>query len=129
MASLYGALEVFENVTMEALRTKSLALGALCQRLIDQNKALQDLELASPANPQDRGSQIAYRHPEAYAICQALIERDIVADFRAPDLLRVGFAPLYLKYADVSRLVEALAEIMHSKSYRLERFRKRSRVT
>lgn len=129
MAALDGALDLFSNVDIEAVRDKSIALGRLCQSLISQEPVLAELSLAAPERPEERGSQIAYRHPHAYAICQALIARNIIADFRAPNLLRIGFAPLYIRFKDVFALVKALAEILQSESYTEERFNERARVT
>lgn len=60
---------------------------------------------------------MAYQHPQAYALCQALIKRGVIADFRAPNILRLGFTPLYLRYADMGDAVAILADIMNSQEY------------
>lgn len=87
------------------------------------------MALASPPDPARRGSQLSFRHPEAYALCQAMIERGIICDFRAPDILRLGFAPAYLRFADMVRTVEELAGILASRSWDDPRFRERAAVT
>ena len=75
------------------------------------------------------GSQICYGHPDGYAIVQALIAGGVIPDFRAPDVLRFGFAPLYVRYQDVFDAVEALREVMASRAYEHPRFQARSLVT
>ena len=69
-------------------------------------------DIVCPRDATQRGSQVALRHPEAYAIMRALIDRGVIGDFRAPDVLRFGLTPLYLRYADVDRAVAVLAEVM-----------------
>ncbi|MDP6417786.1 MAG: aminotransferase class V-fold PLP-dependent enzyme, partial [Gammaproteobacteria bacterium] len=85
LSVLDAALDVFADVSMEMVRAKSIRLSELFINLIKQNRSLAELELRSPTNSDDRGSQLAYAHPSAYAICQALIAAGIVADFRSPD--------------------------------------------
>jgi kynureninase len=87
------------------------------------------LALATPRDPARRGSQVSFAHPHAYEIMQALIARGVIGDFRAPDILRCGFTPLYLRYEDVWRAVEVLAEVMEAGAWRDPRFAVRSRVT
>ncbi|MEE4380553.1 MAG: kynureninase, partial [Pseudomonadales bacterium] len=76
-----------------------------------------------------RGAQLAFAHPEAYALVQALIEQDVVGDFREPDLLRFGFAPLYLRHVDVHDAVRRLERVVAEGLHRSERHRVRRRVT
>ena len=76
-----------------------------------------------------RGSQVARAHDEAYAICQAWIAEGVIADFRAPNILRIGFAPLYLSFADVEKAVTRLAIIMNEKRYENATFQQRQSVT
>lgn len=128
-----GALEVgiaqFEGVDLPALRAKSLALSALCIELVESRLAGHGFSLASPREPQRRGSQVSWRHASAWPICQALIERRVVGDFRAPDLLRFGFTPLYLGYTEVWDAVEQLVRIMETGLWREDRFQARAAVT
>ena len=87
------------------------------------------LQLASPANVQDRGSHVSFSHPEGYSIMQVLIERGVIGDFRAPDLLRFGFAPLYLRYQDVWDAAYTLADVVHSGCWADPRYSVRAAVT
>jgi kynureninase len=129
MSVLDASLSVFENVDMQVLRTKSVALGELFIQLIADNDSLGELTLISPKKSSERGSQVALAHPEAYSICQALIERNVIADFRTPDVLRFGFAPLYLSHQDIWKAVHILADVMASKIYSDEKFSRVQKVT
>lgn len=129
MSVMDAALEVFEGVDMEELRAKSMGLSELFIQLCQSNKHLRELILVSPQNSHDRGSQLAFAHPSAFAICQALIERGVIADFRAPDILRIGLAPLYLRYRDIWDAVQILAEIMMTRSYLQDQYSRPQKVT
>jgi kynureninase len=129
MSILDAALDVFGDIVIGQVRDKSLGLSRLFMRLMDQYPELADLKCISPTNETERGSQLAYRHPDAFAICQALIAHGVVADFRAPDILRAGFSPLYLRYTDIWQSVETLAQIMREGLWRDERYQTRSKVT
>lgn len=110
VAALDAALDVWDIADIADVRARSIALS---QRFIAGVEArCPTLTLASPRDPAHRGSQVAFRHPEGYAIMQALIARGVIGDFRAPDVLRFGITPLYLGEADVDRAVEALAEVL-----------------
>ncbi|MBS9722037.1 kynureninase [Tianweitania sp. BSSL-BM11] len=127
LASLEAALDAWEGVDMGDLRAASIALS---EGFIEQVEArCSDLTLASPRDPNGRGSQVSFRHAEGYAIMQALIARGVIGDFRAPDILRFGFTPLYLSQGDVSRAVNILAEIMADRLWDKAEYRKKARVT
>jgi len=127
MAALDAALDVWDEVDMADLRARALELG---DRLIDGvAAACPELVLATPRDPADRGSQVSFRHPEGYAIMQALIARGVVGDFRAPDILRFGITPLYIGEGEIDRAVEILSDIMARKSYDRPEFRTRNAVT
>jgi kynureninase len=129
MVGLQAALTAFEGVGMDRLRAKSLALT---QQVIDfADRRLRDfgVEVVTPREPELRGSQVSLRMPDAYQVCQALIERGVIGDFRAPDLLRLGFTPMYLSFTEVHRGLTALAEILADGSYRDPRFARRGAVT
>jgi kynureninase len=128
MASLEAALDVLLEADMAAIRAKSLALGDLFLELVDQRCAGCGFTNGS-ADRRERGSQVSLAHPHGYAIMQALIARGVIGDFRAPDLLRFGFAPLYNRYVDVWDAVEALREVMASRSWDHPRFTTRAAVT
>jgi kynureninase len=87
------------------------------------------LELVSPPRSADRGSQLSFRHPEAYAICQALIARGVIGDFRSPDVLRLGFAPAYLSFADIAAAARHVAEVLTSGEWQRAEFNQRAPVT
>jgi kynureninase len=128
-----AALEVGVDLMLEAdlaeLRRKSIALAELFRERVEQRCASHGLTLASPRDPAQRGSQICFAHAEGYAIMQALIARGVIGDFRAPDILRFGFAPLYLRYADVARAADILQEILAARSWDRPEFKHRAAVT
>jgi kynureninase len=107
---LDAALDVWEGVDMEDLRARSLELGDLFIDLVEAG--CPDLRLATPRDPMMRGSQVSFRHPQGYAIVQALIAQGVIGDFRAPDILRFGFTPLYIGLDDVRRAAEILRRVM-----------------
>ncbi|MBV9822421.1 MAG: kynureninase [Actinobacteria bacterium] len=129
MVALQAALTAFDGVGIDRLRAKSLALTQQVIDFADQRLARFGVEVVTPREPELRGSQVSLRMPEAYQVCQALIERGVIGDFRAPDLLRLGFTPLYLSFTEVHRGLQALAEILADGSYREPRFARRGAVT
>ena len=82
-----------------------------------------------PRDPAQRGSQVAFRHPEGYAVMQALIARGVIGDLRSPDILRFGFAPLYNGEADVDRAAAVLAEVLVARAWDRAEFRVKGAVT
>jgi kynureninase len=113
---------------MAALRAKSLALT----RLFAQQVAAgcPQLRLVSPSDDAMRGSQVCFAHPEmGYPVVQALIARGVIGDFRAPDVLRFGFTPLYLRYADAWEAAEHLRQVLHSGEWQRPEFNRRQAVT
>jgi kynureninase len=122
------AAEPFGGMT--ALRAKSQALTSLFIERVEARCAGQDLTLASPRDASVRGSQVSFAHATGgYAIMQALIERGVIGDFRAPDLVRFGFAPLYTRFVDAFDAAEHIAEVLASGAWRAERFALRAAVT
>ena len=91
--------------------------------------AAAGFEIACPLDADRRGSHVALRHAEGYAIVQALIAHGVIGDFRAPDILRFGFAPLYTRYVDIWDAIDRLAAIMHEDRWRDARFQTRAAVT
>lgn len=108
MSALDSALDVMLEAPMEAIRRKSMALGVKFVSLVGEECGGHGLKLASPVDPQLRGSQISYSHPRSHTIMDALIARGVIGDCREPDILRFGFAPLYNRYVDVWDAVVAL---------------------
>ncbi|MFB1037062.1 MAG: kynureninase, partial [Sinobacterium sp.] len=112
MSALDAALDVWQDVDMLQIRHKSEALAAVFIKLVNMNKCLHELILCSPDMAQKRGSQLAFSHHAAFSICQALIEKGVIADFRAPNILRCGFTPLYTSVEDVWKAVTTLVNIV-----------------
>jgi kynureninase len=129
LTALEAGLDLFADVELGALRRKSGALGDLFIALVAQELAGSGLTLASPALAAERGSQVSYRHPEGYPIMQALISRGVIGDFRAPDILRFGFAPLYVSFSDVWNAVAHLKAVMAGQEWQKPEFRRRAAVT
>ena len=128
LSALDSALEAFDGLTIESIRQKSVSLTVFSISLIEDSH-LPEMALASPRAPAQRGSQVSLRHAEGYAVIQALIARGVIGDFRAPDLCRFGFSPLYLRHVDVLTAVEHIGAVLESKEYLDERFNKRRAVT
>jgi kynureninase len=128
LASLDGALDLFERVTMDQIRAKSLALTDLFIALVE-DRLPGVFELVTPREHATRASQVALRHAEGYGVIQALSERGVIGDFRSPDICRFGFTPLYVRFVDVFDAVERLVEVMDSRMYRDARFAVRNPVT
>ncbi len=128
-SALEVGLDVFETVSMNDIRFKSMALTQLMIDQVRRRCPASGFVLASPEAASDRGSQVAFRHPDAYAIIQAMIDRGVIGDFRAPDIMRFGMAPLYIGYRDVWNAVEALVEVMESGIWRATKYQQRSAVT
>ena len=128
MTALSAALEVFEGVDMNAVRSKSLALTDLFMELM-QPLEQYGFSLVTPKNHAARGSQVSYTHAHGYAVMQALIDAKVIGDFRAPDIVRFGFTPLYTSFADVTEAVQRLETVMQSGRYLEPRFAQKSKVT
>jgi kynureninase len=125
LSALDGALDAFTGTDMSLVQRKARALGDL---ILARTKAL-NLEPISPINPEQRGGHVSMRHPQGYAIVQALIARNIVADFRAPDCMRFGVSPLFLRYADIWKAMDCLADILATHAWDKPEFHKRAKVT
>ncbi|MFK7831595.1 MAG: kynureninase [Congregibacter sp.] len=129
MAALNAALDVYGEASMKAIRTKSLALTAFALERMDALGILNEMTCITPSTPNSRGSQLSLVHPQAWGISQALIEANIIVDFRAPDVLRLGFAPLYNSFGDVEITAMTLADIVRDQRYLSVRFQQRPKVT
>jgi kynureninase len=127
LAALDAAMDVWDIADIADVRAKSVELTQAF--IAGVEAACPDLTLASPRDPALRGSQVSFRHPEGYAIMQALIARGVVGDFRAPDILRFGFTPLYVGMAEVERAVAVLAEVMAHRLWDRAEHRARAAVT
>jgi kynureninase len=129
LAALDAALELFDGTDSTLLRKKSAALAETFLILKAQYPELDELQLVSPADPELRGAQLCFSHEKAYWICQALVERRLFADFRNPDVLRLGFSPLFLSFSGLHDAIYLLARVMREKSYENHKFAKKGKVT
>ena len=128
-AALEAAVEVILEAPMASIRRKSIALGDAFIALVDAYCEGLGLELASPRDGAVRGSHISYRHPASYPVMQALIARGVIGDCRPPDLMRFGFAPLYLRYVDVFDAVMAVADVLGTRAWDRPEFQARKKIT
>ncbi|MGW1745013.1 kynureninase [Streptomyces sp. NPDC002092] len=112
MLALEAALEVWDGVSIEAVRTKSLALTDFFLECVSAYVPQGRVESLTPLAHRERGSQVALRCDDAGNVMKRLIERGVVGDFRHPDVLRFGFTPLYVGFADVERAARVLAETL-----------------
>tara|TARA_R110002110_G_scaffold91264_2_gene237514 strand:- start:136690 stop:137964 length:1275 start_codon:yes stop_codon:yes gene_type:complete len=129
LAVMEVGVDMFLQVDMSAVRSKSQALTSLFIDLVDQRCSDFDFGLVSPRDAERRGSQVSLNHEQGYPIVQALIARDVIGDFRAPANMRFGFTPLYTSFCDVWDAVEQLVQIMQSKEWQREEFNRRGAVT
>lgn len=129
MAALDEALSLWDEVDMDAVRAKSTALCDYFIESIDEFAAEYGLRLVTPREADKRGSQVSYSCENGYAIMQALIARGVIGDFRAPDIIRFGFTPLYLSFTDVEKAVAILKDILKTRSWDAEEYRVLGAVT
>lgn len=127
MTALEVGVDLIAQIGMEALTAKSRLLSEFTRAAMAD--MVPEVECVSPADPAQRGSQLSFRHPHAYELCQALIARRVVGDFRAPDLLRLGFAPAYVRFADCWRAVAELRAVLDSGEWQRPEFAERAAVT
>ena len=126
-AILEKALDIFLDINFNVLREESLKLSDLFIKMVGQ--MCPDLHVESPLNSFERGSQVSFSHPSGYAIMQALIDRDIVGDFRAPNIIRFGITPLYINKEDIVQTVKVLEEILSNRLWDNPTYLNRKKVT
>ncbi|AKQ43106.2 kynureninase, putative [Aurantiacibacter atlanticus] len=127
MSALEVGVDLIAMIGMGPLVEKSRALSEFTRAAMARH--VPELTCISPADPAQRGSQLSFRHEHSYELCQALIARKVIGDFRAPDVLRVGFAPAYVRYADCARLVSELRDILDSGEWQKPEYAERGAVT
>lgn len=127
LAALEVGVELIAEMGVDRLYAKSRKLSEFLRKCLAARGAA--LELASPSDVAQRGSQLSFRHEGAYAISQALIARGVIGDFRDPDILRLGFAPAYLSFADIAEVARHLAEVLAGGEWRRAAFTERALVT
>jgi len=128
-AALEAALDLWLTADMNLVREASVELTSRFIAEVEQQCAGMGLTLATPREAALRGSQVSFRHAEGYAIMQALIARGVIGDFRAPDILRFGFTPLYVTEGDVVAAAGHIRDVMKLREYERAEFRARSKVT
>jgi kynureninase len=127
LSILDAALDIWDGIDMADLRAASIRLS---ERFIKEVEArCPTLRLASPRVPQQRGSQVSFAFGHGYPAMRALIDRGVIGDFRAPDIMRFGFAPLYLDEDDVLRAAEILGEVIGQDLWRDPAYQTVSKVT
>lgn len=129
MTALNAALDVFDQTDLLAIRDKSIALTAFFMAGLETRGLLAQLECVTPGDPERRGSQVSLRHAEAWGISQALIDANVIVDFRAPDIVRFGFAPLYNSFSDAEQALDTLDVILRKQRFADPRFSIRPAVT
>jgi len=129
MAGLDAALDLWKDVDLAALRARSKTLSERFITEVETRASSHGLKLASPRNPDKRGSHVSFHCAEGYAVMQALIARGVIGDFRAPDLLRFGFAPLYNTEAEIVEAASRLGAVLDTREWDRPEFRERAAVT
>ncbi len=127
LAALEVGVDLIAEIGVERLFAKSQALSEFFRECLSERGI--SLELVSPENPDRRGSHLSFRHENAYALSQALIARGVIGDFRDPDILRLGFAPAYLRFEDMVDAARTLADILATGEWKRAEFSERSAVT
>lgn len=127
LAALEASLDIWETVNIKDVRETSIQLTDQFINGVEQKCPM--LQLITPRIPENRGSQVSFSFKHGYAVMQACIERGVIGDFRAPDVMRFGFTPLFVDSQDVERASEILAEIMSKDLWNDPKFQKRNKVT
>jgi kynureninase len=129
LAALECGVDLHLEADMRLIAEKSQALAAVFVERVAAQCAGDDIVPVGPPPGTARGSHVSFRHPHAYEIVQALIARGVIGDFRAPDVMRFGLTPLYLRYVDIGAAVDILADVMHTGVWRDPQFAERRAVT
>jgi kynureninase len=129
LRALKEGTAIAAEAPIEQVRAKAMSLTETFLGLFDRQLGDAGFTLVSPRDPERRGAQLAFNHPKAWPITQALLAADVVPDFRAPDIVRFGFAPLYIRHGDLEVAVDRLARIMRDKVYDEPAFAARAKVT
>ncbi len=129
MLALEVAVDLWLRVDQREARRKSMALGDLFIKQVDETCRDLGVDVVSPRDAEKRGSQVSLRHQEGYRVMRALIDRGVIGDFRTPDLMRFGFAPLYTRYVDVFDAVRCLRDVLRSRAWDRPEYANRLPVT
>jgi kynureninase len=129
LAALEVGVDLMRDADLSLVAAKSRALAELFIARVLATCARFGVSLVGPAVGAPRGSHVSFRHEHGYAVMQALIARGVIGDFRAPDVLRFGLTPLYLRFADVARAADVLEEVLATEAWREPRYQVRAAVT
>ena len=129
LATAEIGIDLALSVDQAAYREKSLGLTTLFIDLVESRLASHPLTLVTPRDEASRGSHVSFRHPEGYAVMKALIADGVIGDYREPEILRFGFAPLYNSFTDMWDAVEALRLVLDEERWRAPGFQHRDAVT
>ena len=129
MTALECGIDLMLEADLNAIRQKSLQMGDLFIQLVEARCGDFGLELVTPREGSQRGSQVSYSHPQGFPIMQALIAAGVIGDYREPNILRFGFTPLYVGYTDIWDTVDILANILHNRTWEQAEFQQRGNVT
>jgi kynureninase len=129
MVALEEGVDLFLKADFAAVRAKSIMLTDAFIELVEARCSGYGLTLATTRDASRRGSQVSFAHPHGYAVMQALIARGVIGDFRAPDLLRFGFTPLYVRHVDVWDAVEIMRDVLATNAWQRPEFQTRAEVT
>lgn len=129
LATMEVGVDIALRVDEKQLREKSLALTSLFIKLVEERLGSHPLTLITPRDEARRGSHVSFRHPEGYAVMKALIENSIIGDYREPEVLRFGFTPLYIGFADVWDAVETFRRVLDEELWKAPEFQLRGAVT
>ena len=127
LLALECGVDAFAGVEMNAVWEKSRELFDFLTGLMRERRP--EFELLTPADPARRGSHASFRHPHAWPVNNVLIDRGVIGDFRAPDVLRLGLTPLYTRFEEIARAVEVLSGVMTTGAWREPRYAAAGRVT
>ncbi|MDQ4213603.1 kynureninase [Microbacterium capsulatum] len=129
LATMEVGIDMHLETDQAALRRKSLELTSLFIDLVETRVGHHPLTLITPRDEAHRGSHVSFRHPEGYAVMKALIANGVIGDYREPEVLRFGIAPMYIGYADVWDSVETLRRVLDEELWRAPEFQERDAVT
>ena len=127
LSALEASLDIWDLVDIHDVRSKSVELSDLFIELVEGSCV--DLELISPRDSRQRGSQVSFRFRDGYAAIRALIERGVIGDFRAPDIMRFGFTPLYIDADDVRKAAAIIEQVMVGRLWDKPEYFQRAAVT
>lgn len=129
MKGVEAALDIFDDLDLHAVRRKSQMLTDHFIELVEQHPGCSGLQLVSPRDADERGSQVSFAFEHGYPVVRAMIDRGVIGDFRAPDVMRFGLAPFYLRFADLYDAVDVMVACLEDQVWNDDRYTRRETVT